>query len=275
MDPKDLLIRMSDSEFVNVGGFTFPVEDFSISDFMQYSLGMTWLHPGGIYSTERLLKLLPIQKESKVLDIGCGLGSTTRHIFKKFKCSVTGVDKNPQMIDGARDLTSSSASMPIEFITADAANTGLPDNSFDIIVIQSVLCFNNKTDILREAYRVLKPGGTIGLNEVTWTKPPSEAVKKVTRSTICETFKGALQENEWEKVLHDSHFVNIISKPQPFEATAPYQMLREEGFFNTIRIFARVLTNPDTNMRLKAVSSYIKNYPGHFGYGLYIAKKPE
>jgi hypothetical protein len=51
-------------------------------------------------------------------------------------------------------------------------------------------------------------------------------------------------------------------------------MLREEGLLGTVKVMARVLRHPEINMRLSAVSDYFRQYPGYFGYGLYMAHKP-
>lgn len=273
MSPEELYVTIDGKNAIRIGGVVLPDDDFSISDFLADEIGMTWLHPGGINSTEQLLALMKIKPEDKVVDMGCGLGSTSRYIAKRYGCEVLGIERDQNMYNGSIEK-SGSANPKVSYLLRDAKDTGLDDNSVDSVVIQSVVCFNNKNSIFKEAFRILKPGGQLAINEVTWTKTPNETVEKVTRATVCETFKGALEEKQWTALLESVGLVDIESEVHAFAATAPYQMLREEGLLKTIAIMWRVLSHPELNMRLGAVSNYIRDYPGYFGYGLYIGHKP-
>ncbi|MDH5729637.1 MAG: class I SAM-dependent methyltransferase [Gammaproteobacteria bacterium] len=273
MNPEELLVNVKGLENISIGGLVLPADDFSISDFIANQVGGTWLHPDGINSTMNLLKHVSLSKDMNVLDLGCGLGSTSRYITKKYGCWVTAIDKDPDMIERAKKLTNGRVSHSIEYKTLDANSSELISNSFDCVIIQSVLCFNEKAKILKEAYRLLKSGGKLVINEVTWLRKPTNTVERVTRSTICETFKGALTKEQWQALLTDIGFENTQGTAYGFHVVTPYQMLREEGLFATLKIFWRVLRDPQTNMRLNAVSRYIKNYPGYFGYGIYSGTK--
>ena len=274
MNPEDLLVHVDGKDKVKIGGYMLPAEDFSLTRFMLQDLGMSWLHPGGIISTIRLLEMLRLKSEMRVLDLGCGIGSTTRYIAKKFNCEVIGIDHNKDMIHQAKDRTHGHRYHGISYHVMDGNNMAFPDCSFDRVIMQSVACFNDKPRIFREAVRVLKNGGVLGLNEVTWIQPPTVTVERVTRSTICETFKGAILEKQWIETLEKSGLAEINHQVFAFETMAPYQMLREEGLMNTARIMSRVLRNPEINIRLSAVSDYFKKYPGYFGYGIYTGCKP-
>lgn len=274
MTPEDLLVRTGDQESVKVGGYLLPAEDFSLTRFMLDDLGMTWLHPGGLPSTERMLKILELDSKSRVLDLGCGVGSTTRFVRRVYGCRTVGVDIDPDMIDRARRRSRGPRYQDLRYEVMDGGAMGFRDASFDVVIMQSVACFNDKQRLLTEARRVLKPGGRVALNEVTWLRPPSEGVAKVTRATVCETFRGALLPEEWAEVLRQAGFTEVRHETLDFKPVAAYQILREEGLINTLRTFARVLTNAKNLMRLSAVSDYFKRFPGYFGYGLYIGTKP-
>jgi arsenite methyltransferase len=274
MCPEDALVITGGRESVKIGGYLLPAEDFSLTSFMLDDLGMQWLHPGGIVSSERLLEQLAITPGMRVLDLGCGVGATCRYLVRKYRCTVVGLDHDPGMIRQARARSRARRYDGIEYREADANDTGIEDDSFDRVIVQSVACFNHKPTLLREITRILKPGGWAGLNEVSWVQPPTEKVERVTRATICETFKGALLEDDWISLLEDAGLDEISAEPYVFKPVAPYQMLREEGLLGTVRIMARVLRHPEINMRLSAVSDYFRQYPGYFGYGLYRGHKP-
>lgn len=274
MSPEDALVTADGQESVKIGGYLLPAEDFSLTRFMLNDLGMQWLHPGGILSSERLLEQLAITPDMRVLDLGCGVGATCRYLARKYHCAVTGLDWDPEMIRQARARSHHRRYNGIEYREADANDSGIEPGSFDRIIVQSVACFNHKPTLFREITRILKPGGQVGLNEVTWVQPPNEKVERVTRATICETFKGALVEDEWVRLFIDAGLDQVTHEVHAFQPVAPYQMLREEGLLGTIRVMARVLRDPGINMRLSAVSDYFRQYPGYFGYGLYMAHKP-
>jgi len=272
--PEDALISIDGHESVKVGGYLLPAEDFSLTAFMLGDLGMQWLHPGGILSSERLLERLAITPDMRVLDLGCGVGSTCRYLARKYHCTVVGLDSDPEMIRLARARSRGRRYPGIEYREADANSSGIESESFDRVIVQSVACFNDKSTLLGEIMRILKEGGRVGLNEVTWVQPPTQKVERVTRATICETFKGALLENDWVRLLKDAGLDQVMHEVHAFKPVAPYQMLREEGLFGTVKVLARVLRHPAVNMRLSAVSDYFRQYPGYFGYGLYMAHKP-
>ncbi|MDH4276112.1 MAG: methyltransferase domain-containing protein [Gammaproteobacteria bacterium] len=272
--PEQCLALEHGREVVRIGGYVLPAEDFSMAAFMRNDLGMSWLHPGGIISTERLLMMLDVKPGMLVLDMGSGLGSTARYLATRFGCQVIGIDQDPSMVEEAMRRTMAPQYKNVAFEQMDALHTRFPENYFDMVIIQSVACFNDKTSLFSEVRRVLKPGGQLGINESTWIKSPTDKVKRVTRSTVCQTFKNALLAEDWVSELSAAGLVAVESRTHEFTSMSPYQMLREEGFLKTLSILWTVLRKPDLNMRLSAVSSYFTNFPGYFGYGLYTAKKP-
>ncbi len=273
MNPADLLTQSNGETKVRLGGFLLPAEDFSMANFMRFRLGMAWLHPGGITSTEYLLNMLRITPGMRILDLGCGLGTTTDMLARRYGCEVVGIDHDPSMIAGA--MSKKTYSKHVVFKNMDGTAMEFDANTFDCVILQSVLCFNDKEKLLREIFRVLKPGGQLGINESTWMQPPTPETAIVTRATICETFCHALETNDWISILLDTRFTNIKHKTYEFTSMSPYQMLREEGFFNTLRVMIKVILNPELNMRLGAVSTYFSTFHGYFGYGLYTGTKSD
>ncbi len=272
-NPGDLLQYVDGREIVKIGGYVLPAEDFSLTRFMLEDLGMTWLHPGGLPSTQRMLENLDLSPDDELLDLGCGVGSTSRFVAKKYGCRVVGVDRDPAMVESARKRTPAKATR-VRFEVMDGRAMTFETDRFDQVVLQSVVCFNDKLPLLEEAIRVLRPGGQIGLNEVTWMRPPTEKVAKVTRATVCETFSGAMLKDDWIDLLRRAGCDQVSEQRFEFKPVAPYQLLREEGILNTVRTFSRVLTNSNNLMRLSAVSDYFRQFPGYFGYGIYTGSKP-
>jgi len=94
-----------------------------------------------------------------ILEIACGTGRVTRHLRKKFGPPVKLVasDLSADMLEVAKNKFNDPA---IEFRIEDAQNLSFPDNSFDLVICQfGIMFLPDKQKGLREALRVLKPGG--------------------------------------------------------------------------------------------------------------------
>jgi ubiquinone/menaquinone biosynthesis C-methylase UbiE len=104
---------------------------------------------------------------SKVLDMGTGSGVVAIALAKK-GYKVTGLDRAYAMIDMAK-LTAQEQKADVEFLEADAECTGLDDCSFDAIVLRNVVWNSFHPDnILKEAERLLKKGGSIIITDGNW-----------------------------------------------------------------------------------------------------------
>ncbi len=117
----------------------------------------------GLFRSERALVYKYFSKDDRILDIGCGAGRTTIPLYELGYCTVIGVDLTPAMIDHARSLAE-ALGHPIPFEVGDATSLRFDDASFDAALFsaQGLMCIpgrENRLEALREARRVLRPGG--------------------------------------------------------------------------------------------------------------------
>ena len=98
-----------------------------------------------------------------VLEIGCGTGPICRALGAWLNVAkVIGVDPSTALLDKARQLSQDSD--VIEYEVGDGASLRFDDDAFDVVVIHTLLTHVPNPDvILKEAFRVLKPGGSLGL----------------------------------------------------------------------------------------------------------------
>ncbi len=95
-----------------------------------------------------------------VLDVGCGIGGSSRILAKDYGFAVTGVTISPQQVRRAQELTPES--VPAEFKVDDAMNLSFPDGSFDVVwSVEAGPHMPDKAVFAQELLRVLKPGGTL------------------------------------------------------------------------------------------------------------------
>ena len=118
---------------------------------------------------EDLLDRVHLKSRERVLDIACGTGVVSRYAATRvgFLGHVTGVELNPGMLEVARQI---SACYDIEFVEGSALELPVPDSQFDAVLCQqAIMFFPDRVKAVREMYRVLKPGGRVGLN--VWRTP--------------------------------------------------------------------------------------------------------
>lgn len=181
-------------------------------DFLS-KFGVGGAHPGGINLTKKLLLSENINKNSTVLDVGCGTGQTAAFLYTQYGANVIGMDINPVMVKKAQQRME-KFDLPVKIIQGSVENCPLKDHTFDMILSESVLAFVNKRNALKEIYRLLKDGGRFIANELTINQylPPSsmEEIKHF------YGLDSVLLERDWVTLLKQSGFKDIkIHKKKP------------------------------------------------------------
>lgn len=114
---------------------------------------------------ELILELIGPLQGNRVLDVGCGDGVLSVELSRQ-GAHVTALDADSRMLDAARDRAD-SAHANITFIEGNARSLPFADNSFDVVVAVTVLCFvADAESAVREMVRVLRPGGRLVMGEL-------------------------------------------------------------------------------------------------------------
>jgi len=104
-----------------------------------------------------------IKERDRILDAGCGVGGSSIWLAKEIGCSVVGISLNKKQVDKA-NATAKELGLAdkLFFDQKDYSNTLFPRDSFDVVwAIESVCYADDKGDFLKEAARILKPGGRL------------------------------------------------------------------------------------------------------------------
>ncbi|MCI0477384.1 MAG: methyltransferase domain-containing protein, partial [Anaerolineales bacterium] len=138
------------------------------SDWAKLLLGDSF-HPGGLALTARLGTLLKLDAHSRVLDVASGKGASAIFLAQQFSCQVVGVDFGAQsIVDANRAATHAGIAERVQFFQGDAESLKFDGEEFDAVICECAFCtFPNKPKAAMEFARVLRPGGRIGLSDLT------------------------------------------------------------------------------------------------------------
>src|SRR5262249_9488574 len=138
------------------------------SDWARVLLGDSF-HPGGAALTRRLGEVLGVRPSLRVLDVASGAGVSAIVLAQSFGCEVIGVDYGAESVRVA--ITAAEAAgvaSRVRFQQGDAERLPIADASVDAIVCECAFCtFPDKTAAATEFARVLRPGGRVGLSDLT------------------------------------------------------------------------------------------------------------
>jgi arsenite methyltransferase len=138
-----------------------------ISCVFEQFLGET-LRPGGLEITSKVAATAGIRQNHRVLDIGCGKGTTVIYLANQYHCWVTGIDLSDEMISFCRRKTEArKLAERVSFIIGDGEHLPFSDSSFDVVISEcSFSLFPDKKDAAENMRRVLKSGGKLLLADI-------------------------------------------------------------------------------------------------------------
>ncbi|RDX72607.1 Transcription factor bHLH30 [Mucuna pruriens] len=154
-----------------------------------------------------------------ILDIGCSVGISTGYLADKFPTAkVTGLDLSPYFLAVAqhKEKRAVPRNLPIRWIHANGEDTGLPSKSFDLVSFAFVLheCPTRViVNLAREAFRLLRPGGTLALIDFSLKSKVLQELSPVLFTLVksTEPFLDEYYLTDLDETLREAGFVNITS----------------------------------------------------------------
>jgi len=167
-----------------------------------------------------------------VLDLGSGGGIDVLLSAQRVgpKGKAYGLDMTDEMLSLANENRRKAGMDNVEFLKGEIESIPLPDNSIDVIISNCVINLSaDKDRVLREAFRVLKPGGRFAVSDVVTR---GEMRTEIRRSMLAWVgcIAGALEENEYRAKLKAAGFGEIELEPtRIYRAEDAGEILLHEG----------------------------------------------
>jgi ubiquinone/menaquinone biosynthesis C-methylase UbiE len=248
-------------------------------DYFEFiaNLGMT-KHYGSMEATRELVTLCHIGSGHLVLDVGCGVGATPCYLARTAGCRVVGVDLLERMIEKSRERARAEGVLDrVRLTVADARNLPFEDDHFDAVIMESLnIFFGDKREAMGEYLRVTRPGGYVGMTEMTWLRPPSPELEGYFKRAV---YAEALEADGWTGLLEEAGLNEVVGSGYqidiPLESKGRFERY---GRWEMVKIMLRMLV---MSLQDRTYRTYIKDARGILskdllkvmGYGVYAGRK--
>lgn len=235
------------------------------------------LHPGKLQLTERLGNLLNLKPEDRILDVASGLGTSAIFLAERFGCQVVGVDFSKKIVAQAKDNAAQAGlTDKVTFRVGDAENLPFDEATFDVILCECAFCtFPSKEIAARQFGRVIRPGGRIGLSDLTRSGPLPPKLDNLMAWVAC--IADAQPVEEYTRVLGNAGFTINKIEEQDQELAELIAEIRGKLLAAELLVKLKKLDLPDwidfdEIGRLAQITAESVNQ-GRLGYTLLIGSK--
>ncbi len=165
------------------------------SEWLPLILGESY-HPGKLNLTHRLGELLALDESTLVLDVAAGRGESALYLAETFGCEVVGVDHAPDTVQRANRLARERGlAAKVRFEHGDAEQLPFEDHCFEAVLSECAFCtFTDKRTAAAEIARVLRPGGRVGISDLTRSGPLPPELETIMGWVACVADARPVQE---------------------------------------------------------------------------------
>ncbi len=248
------------------------------SDWARLLLGDSF-HPGGLALTGHLGVLLDLRPGRYVLDVASGQGASAILLAQRFGCTVLGIEYGSQAVQQAIErATAGGVAHLVSFRQGDAEHLPLPGGTFDAVICECAFCtFPNKARAAAEFWRALKPGGQVGLSDVTRTGEVPEDLRGLMAWIAC--IADAQPVEHYTRYLTTAGLtVNRVERCNDTLAELVHDI---QGKLLGVEMLARlkkiqlpsIIDFEQAKALAKSAAAAIQ--AGKFGYAIIVATRPE
>lgn len=240
-------------------------------------MGKKVLRPGGKELTLQLMGKMSIGPKDDVVEFAPGMGYTAGITLAKHPKSYTGVELNEE---AATLLRRKIRGKDRQIVVGNACNCPLKSGMADKVYGEAMLTMqadHRKAEIVREAFRLLKPGGLYGIHEIALVPDTmAEADKKQVQHDLAVTIKvnaRPLTRVEWTHMLEAEGFVVESVMTNPMHLLELPRIIDDEGLLRTLKITWNILTHGKARKRILAMRTVFRRYEGSMSAIAIVARK--
>lgn len=242
------------------------------SDYVRLLLGDSF-HPGGAELTRRLGAVLRLEPHDRVLDVASGTGTSAFALANAFGCRMTGVDYGEQNVAQAN----AAGHARCEFRLGDAEQLPFEEDSFDAVISECAFCtFPSKEAAAREMFRVLRPGGRLGLTDLTISGSLPPGLDNLLAMVAC--IGDARPAAEYRAILKAAGFGDFTEQDQSKHLQAMVRDIKKKIDLARLAVAVKKLDLAGIDLdtaRQAALLALQAIDSGTAGYVLLAARKPE
>lgn len=172
----------------------------------------------GFFNPDKVVRTLGLDKKiENAADFGCGYGTFSIPVAKIISGKVYAIDTVPEMMDATQKKAQENRLKNVETILRDimSEGSGLKDESVDYVMLFNILHTENPVKLLKEAYRILRPNGKIGIihwiyDSTTPRGPPMDIRPKPEQCIEWATISGF--KNPKKYPLKPYHYGIVMEK---------------------------------------------------------------
>jgi ubiquinone/menaquinone biosynthesis C-methylase UbiE len=241
------------------------------------NLGKTVLRPGGIELTRTMLDGLNISPQEAVVEYAPGVGRTAKLTLSRNPRSYTAIEQDQEAASVVMSYLNGTNQT---CVVADARTPELPDHSATVIYGEAMLTMQPdqlKEQIMREAHRMLQPGGRYAIHEMSLQ--PDDLSSEL-KDTIHKDISRAIRVNarpltveEWRGLLERNGFRVLEVHTAPMHLLRVKRVIADEGVLGTLKIGYRCLTRAGALKRVSSMRQAFMRYEENLGAVSIIAVK--
>ncbi|HYN86710.1 MAG TPA: methyltransferase domain-containing protein [Pyrinomonadaceae bacterium] len=206
-------------DFYGVGAENYGDHHDGYLNFGLWEGGITDFQLAAENLVRRMGDLLGLDPQSRLLDVACGMGTQDVYLMRHFApASIDGLDVTWKHVEhGRRRAKEAGMDERIRFHHGTATEIPFPDASFShLLSIEGTVHFDTRRKFLGEAFRVLEPGGVVGITDYSLKREPRTAVERFFVGLVCRLWKvpmeNAITSKVYEGQLREAGFAEIDLK---------------------------------------------------------------